>query len=253
MTDAEIKSYYSSLLIMQYSEQPNAVATVQAFVNMLVANQLPATLEDAFTIDTAVGVQLDVLGKYVGADRYGYNFSGAMTLTDAQFREYIKLRVAQTVYGSSLADIQDFLAISFPGVLFIYDHTTMRITYLFADAIGAQQLVEFFIKEGALPRPMGVRMTVIYRNNVQFFGMPSYGEVANYPTWNATTTYSTNQAVKYSGVYYQSLVDNNLNNTPVVGANWKLYQGYNIEPFSNYGFSTWPSWPWVSYANALAT
>lgn len=44
------------------------------------------------------------------------------------------------------------------------------------------------------------------------------------PEWDAGTTYFTNSIVQYNGVLYQSLIDNNLNITPVVGVSWKLVQ-----------------------------
>lgn len=40
--------------------------------------------------------------------------------------------------------------------------------------------------------------------------------------WDAGTNYYTNSIVQSGGVLYQSLIDNNLNVTPVVGVSWKL-------------------------------
>jgi hypothetical protein len=42
------------------------------------------------------------------------------------------------------------------------------------------------------------------------------------PEWDAGTIYYTNSIVQYGGVLYQSLIDTNINVTPVVGVSWKL-------------------------------
>lgn len=39
--------------------------------------------------------------------------------------------------------------------------------------------------------------------------------------WDVGTTYYTNSVVQYNGILYQSLIDNNINITPVVGVSWK--------------------------------
>lgn len=65
----EILSYYSDRLIAQYRDQPNARATIEIYGKQITADDLASTLELAFSIDTAVGAQLDVLGKYIGVSR----------------------------------------------------------------------------------------------------------------------------------------------------------------------------------------
>lgn len=62
--------YYARLLIIQYRNQPNAKATIQALVKAFIADNIIIDIRDGFDIDTAVGVQLDWLGLYIGTDRY---------------------------------------------------------------------------------------------------------------------------------------------------------------------------------------
>lgn len=66
----DIIEYYSNLLIIQYNQKPKAKATIEAFVNELLASGILFDIRDAFNIETAVGVQLDILGKYVDLDRF---------------------------------------------------------------------------------------------------------------------------------------------------------------------------------------
>jgi hypothetical protein len=62
--------YYVNLLIIQYNNQPKARATIAAVVNEIVASGIFFDIRDGYNVDTAVGVQLDVIGKYVGVNRF---------------------------------------------------------------------------------------------------------------------------------------------------------------------------------------
>lgn len=79
-----IIDYYTNLLIIQYHEQPNAQATIRALVSEAIASGIFFDIRDGYSIDAAVGVQLDVLGKYIGIDRFyrGQSFgTGFFALT----------------------------------------------------------------------------------------------------------------------------------------------------------------------------
>lgn len=65
----EIVDYYSNLLIIQYNNKPKASATIQLMVTELIANGILFDIRDGYDIDTAVGAQLDILGKYIGVNR----------------------------------------------------------------------------------------------------------------------------------------------------------------------------------------
>lgn len=65
----ELIQYYTDLLIIQYNDRPKARATISLMVEEMLANGVITDIRDAFNIDTAVGEQLDILGKYIGLSR----------------------------------------------------------------------------------------------------------------------------------------------------------------------------------------
>lgn len=84
MTNEELVAYYQNLLIIQYGNpnlQPNANAHVSLLVTEAIANQVVNQVGQGFSINDAygqtpaVGVQLDILGQFVGAERFldGYS------------------------------------------------------------------------------------------------------------------------------------------------------------------------------------
>jgi hypothetical protein len=190
MTTQELINYYANLLILQYIGKSKAYATIQAVVTPVVMGQLPLAVQNAFNMDgTAVGVQLDTLGKYAGVTRNGYSVSGQpISLSDADFFTFIKLAVLTNSEGSDLNTIQNLLHTFFPGELFVFDHKEMRMSYLISSTVGSQNLIQLFITEGLLPKPMGVELAApIYSSNLKFFGMVDARDVAAYATQNSVS------------------------------------------------------------------
>lgn len=69
MTNEELVQYYQDLLIIQYSNKEKAGELVSLVVSEAMIYELIAKVRDGFDIETATGKQLDVLAKYVGANR----------------------------------------------------------------------------------------------------------------------------------------------------------------------------------------
>lgn len=146
---------------------------------------LPIAVQNAFNLtgtNLAVGKQLDILGKYAGVTRTGNGFTGSITLDDADFRSLIKLAIITNSSGSDLSTIETLLNEFFPnGEILVFDYKNMRLSYIISSAVGSQDLVQLFITEGLLPKPMGVQLsTVIYVPDTKnFFGFRTYSAPAN--------------------------------------------------------------------------
>lgn len=176
MTTAEIAASYANLLILQYVGKPAAYAMMLALVTPVIMDQLPVAVQDGFNLSDSVGVQLDVLGKYVGASRNVYTLTGPVTLTDADFRTLIQMVLIKNNSGSSLAAIQNLLAASFPGQIFVSDNQDMGLNYVLVESLGTAELLEVLTIGGYLPVPMGVEtsVTIVPVHTNPFFGFRTY-------------------------------------------------------------------------------
>ena len=67
-------NYYAGLLIIQYANKTKANADVKLGCSIYTGDFLIGNIENAFDIDTAVGDQLDLIGKLVGLPREAYGF-----------------------------------------------------------------------------------------------------------------------------------------------------------------------------------
>jgi hypothetical protein len=202
MTTDEIAEYYADLLILQYRDRPKARAEIKSLVLPYIMDQLPLAVQNAFNISDAVGVQLDIIGKYVGVTRYGYKFGAttllppvAITLDDTQFRAYIILSIQRNKITSSLYDVEKILEDSFPGAFYVYDYKSMYINYVYRLNLGVNILAEFFILAGALPSPMGVGVGSITYNPgmaTLFFGFQTYSDKFTNHGLNKYTAFDAN-------------------------------------------------------------
>jgi hypothetical protein len=181
-----------------------AITTVTSYLADGDANfTQPQAIQNAFTLGTvsganAIGSRLDSIGKYAGVTRYGNNFSGPMTLNDDQFTILILIALIKNSATSDFFSIQALIFEFFQGIINVWDHQDMRMSYYFDASIGTQQLAEFFVVGGYLPKPMAVQLaTVTYAPNIatkKFLGFRTY----LVPLYNASgaNTYSSYSTTK---------------------------------------------------------
>lgn len=102
----ELVEYYVNLLIIQYNQKPKARATIAMLAEMMLMSCVFFDVQNGYNIDadlgpTAVGAQLDIIGKYVGVDR----FYTAIDLSDyfglVTYSEHAALPTSPPVFGAS--------------------------------------------------------------------------------------------------------------------------------------------------------
>ena len=67
--NANLIDYYKNLLIMQYRDKPKALGHVGVVLDAGMIYDVAIAVRDGFNIETAIGAQLDILGKIIGSDR----------------------------------------------------------------------------------------------------------------------------------------------------------------------------------------
>lgn len=66
-----IKNWIKDLIIVQYRQSQKNRALIDLMVELIFANNLILKIRDlCLNVDKSIGVQLDVVGKWVGLDRY---------------------------------------------------------------------------------------------------------------------------------------------------------------------------------------
>lgn len=176
MTDQELIDYYADLLIVQYNSKPKAYATIQALASLAICNQLPLAVQDAFSLEESEGVQLNVVGKYIGVSRTAIGPNGPISLDDDQYRKLIKMVLIKNKNESSLAAIQELFDAFLPDQVRIVDNQNMSLQYIIREDIGDTDFQYVLVNGGYLPVPMGVGLTVTFVPDfdITYFGFRDY-------------------------------------------------------------------------------
>lgn len=164
--------YLSNLLIIQYHNKPKAKATIEA-----VGKDFPADLifavRDGFSLEAAIGKQLDVLAKYLGTDRYYIDTTGHLVaLNDDETRILLKLKAIANTSNSSHYDIDTALFNFFGVTVHAESQGGMEMTYFIPAQ--ASRVILAAIQKDVLPRPMGVGIRYVVVQTSPFFGFVTY-------------------------------------------------------------------------------
>jgi hypothetical protein len=173
-------SYYSNLLILEYHNKPKAKATIEACVALMPDDLLREVL-GGFDIETAVGKQLDILGEYVGVDRYYLVDNQAELLSDEDYRILIKLKAISNTSNLSHKSLNEALYNFFGNAIRMDSEGNMEMTYFVPK--NKTPIILAAIQKEVLPRPMGVRCSYIIEYDKKFFGFCTYqNQTAVYKT-----------------------------------------------------------------------
>lgn len=116
--------------------------------------------DDAFNIDLAVGVQLDILGQLIGTPRilpYQPTDGSSAILTDDDYRFLLKARIAWNFWDGTREGLIRLWETQFPNSeMTIDDHQNMTVT-LIITFLGLTDSQLDLVENGIIPpRPEGV-------------------------------------------------------------------------------------------------
>lgn len=176
----DLLKYYLNLLILQYKNKPKAIGHVTTLVTQAFCDLLPQILERAFDLETAEGVQLDIIGKYIGIKRRVNTFTGSVTLSDSDYRILLKVKRATNTIGSSFAEIQNFIYTNLKGSFFAFDHANMSMSFYINSTQISSDLAQAIVEQGVLPKPMGVSYaSIVYLPSLDnIFGFDDYNFIS---------------------------------------------------------------------------
>ena len=161
---------YIDLLIKQYWEQPNAVAEIEAqAATWEKIRDVFLAFDAEFDLDTAVGAQLDIIGKTVGllrADHIEFN-------DDEEYRFFLRLQISRNngsafMVSDDKTSIQDVIQFAFEKLAYVIDSKNMTLTLYIEDTFDITRLL-LILELAVLPKPQGVRYIVIM---YETFGLP---------------------------------------------------------------------------------
>jgi hypothetical protein len=221
--------YYKNLLIIQYKNKEKAAATIDLLVRTALSDNIVSQVLDGYDLEAAIGKQLDVLGKYIGANRLyaditGENFfsmstySTVNTDTSLGFTDYSNFNSESGSFlnytnGSSAKSLEDDdyrIILKLKIVQNNSDHSNKSIdeglySFFAQDVIMSDtqnMRISYFVSgenrniaiiaasKNILPRPMGVKLEGIIEKNKKFFGFTNYKKTTQSDLTTGFTNYT---------------------------------------------------------------
>lgn len=157
--------YYQQLLTSEYRLAPNFNNWMQSVLSLLLdISYVLYGMDGNFDLDTAVGVQLDVLGAIVGVSRtVPFQPSGGVNpiLDDTTYRLLIKATIANNHWDGTIESLYPIWKTLFPGGKFtIIDNQDMTATVVLTGSFTS--IIQDLVKnEMIVPRPETVAYTYL--------------------------------------------------------------------------------------------
>ena len=164
--DNELLDGYRRLLTSEYKTRPRLTSWLLWLLSegLTYKNTVQEFL-DAFNLDTAEGVQLDIIGRIVGVDRLlsFHPVSGDSPLmNDSTYRMVIKAKIIQNTWKGTLDELYEAWAVLFPEVRYFQIQDLQDMTYNVVIMGAFTPLERELIANGYIvPKPEGVRINLL--------------------------------------------------------------------------------------------
>jgi hypothetical protein len=167
--------YYVGLLTGQYALSVKAQAKLRAYIEKfrdIIA--FAESIDAAFDLDLAVGVQLDVLGEIVGIPRtlpFQPNYGISPVLTDTDYRTLIKATIGKNQWDGQQDSLYPLWGNLFPGaILAIHDNHWMDMD-VFVQFPNESSIFLDLVQYGYIvPRPQAVLQRIYVGPPFPLFG-----------------------------------------------------------------------------------
>jgi hypothetical protein len=194
----DIKEYYADLLILQYRNKQKARDTIQTGIDIYLADGLILQLDDLLNIDTAIGVQLDTIGKILDCPRevpginvqtkffsfhidetsLGFSTVGnpsngvvksrfnsdlaIYSLLDSEYRQLLKFKAFVNVWRGDMGSMNKALYSVFGDNINLKNNQDLSVTYEIGET---NNVIDAAITLGYLRAPIGITVNYDYGNS----------------------------------------------------------------------------------------
>ena len=178
---SNLVQYYADLLIVQYTGKTKAVETIKTMVGIILQNGILLDVLDAFNPETCVGKQQDILGKWIGVDRYYLGDGATQSLDDNDYRIVLNFKAISNAIDMSPSSIDNILYEFFGDSVICTTEDNLRIFYFVTEEYF--NISSILLQKKVLPKPIGVRIGGIVRNKI-WFAFSDYNTFSKTPPLN---------------------------------------------------------------------
>jgi len=163
-------SAYLEKITSAHITRPKFMAWLKELLDLLCeAGTVLESMNAAFSLESAVGAQLDVIGATVGAERalpYTSQYVGSGYLGDEDYRSYIRAKIMQNMWDGTNESLPGLWQAVYPDMEMSYtDNQDMSMTITIRGDV-SNALSELIQAGLIVPAPMGVYQNFIIQSGV---------------------------------------------------------------------------------------
>lgn len=170
--------YYLRLITSEHANKPKYVSWMRVLLTPFVdAINLNKAIKSAFFINTAVGVQLDTIGKWLGLSRqvdFQPSDGSSSILNDKYYRIALKAKVVKNLWKGTIEDFYNMWQILFNGEdlqVYLADNQNMDYVIVTWDSTTQDSMISDLLRNGYLiPRPAGLGILYSDVDSDEIFG-----------------------------------------------------------------------------------
>ena len=170
--------YYINLITSEHADKPKYVAWLRVLLTPFIdAINLNKSIKSAFFIETAEGIQLDTIGKWLNLPRqvdFEPTDGSSSILNDKYYRMALKAKIVKNLWKGTIEDFYNMWQILFNGEdlqVYLADNQNMDYVVVTWDSTTQDSMISDLLRNGYLiPRPAGLGILYSDVNSDEIFG-----------------------------------------------------------------------------------
>lgn len=160
-------NFYLDLVTSEHSTKPKYMAWLTVLLTPLIdAIKINEDVKNSFNLNTAIGAQLDIIGKWLEQPRQ-VNFQptdgSSSILSDNYYRTVLKAKVVKNQWKGTISNFYSFWNVLFKGQplqIYLVDNQDMEPVAVIWSSSVDQMMQDLITNNYIVPKPAGLGLTV---------------------------------------------------------------------------------------------
>ena len=160
-------NFYLDLVTSEHSTKPKYMAWLSVLLTPLIdAIKLNEDVKKAFDLNTAIGAQLNIIGKWLEQPRqvdFQPTDGSSSVLNDNYYRTVLKAKVVKNQWTGTISNFYSFWNVLFKGQplqIYLVDNQDMEPVAIIWSSSVDQMMQDLIANNYIVPKPAGLGLTV---------------------------------------------------------------------------------------------
>lgn len=160
-------NFYLDLVTSEHSTKPKYMAWLSVLLTPFIDSiKINEDVKNAFDLNTAIGAQLDIIGKWLEQPRqvdFQPTDGSSSVLNDDYYRTVLKAKVVKNQWKGTISNFYSFWNVLFKGQplqIYLVDNQDMEPVAIIWSSSVDQMMQDLIANNYIVPKPAGLGLTV---------------------------------------------------------------------------------------------